>query len=93
MTAYIITPEQHAQIVDALNIGIAKHYDLAQDVRIGDVIEMLKSMKPVEHIAELMWDEEKQKSYMQYTMPIGLLLEGSKLYAEISGRSSDGLPC
>ena len=96
MTAYILSPEVHAQIVDALNIGIAKHYDLAQDVRIGDALAMLKAMKPVEHIAELMWDEEKQKSYMQYTMPIGLLLEGSKLYAEVSGgagTASAGLPC
>ena len=70
---HLLTPEEYAQIADALDNGLP-------EVR-QSALAMLKAMKPVEHIAELMWDEEKQKSYMQYTMPIGLLLEGSKLYA------------
>ena len=83
MTAYIITPEQHAQIVDALDVAFQFDGDVfgIHHNDATDTLAMLKAMKPVEHIAELMWDEEKQKSYMQYTMPIGLLLEGSKLYA------------
>ena len=94
MTAYITTPEQHAQIVDALETARTTAMDNVMAARIpecGDFaaiaqnldwsVATLKAMKPVEHIAELMWDEEKQKSYMQCMMPIGLLLEGSKLYA------------
>ena len=81
MTAYITTPEQHAQIVDALTQWTTPNWAGSGVDQCNAALSMLKAMKPVEHTAELMWDEEKQKSYMQYTMPIGLLLEGSKLYA------------
>ena len=85
MTAYITTPEQHAQITEHYERLYAEidlsEWDGKAAQLLRDTLAMLKAMKPVEHIAELMWDEEKQKSYMQYTMPIGLLLEGSKLYA------------
>lgn len=50
---YLLTPEEHAQAVNALNIGIAKHYDLAEDGRIGNALAMLKAMKPVEPCAKL----------------------------------------
>ena len=43
---YLLTTEEHAQVVDALNIGIAKHYDLAEDLRVGDALAILKAMKP-----------------------------------------------
>ena len=43
MTAYITTPEQHAQIVDALSI---------RDVRLHEsALAMLKAMQPVEPVA------------------------------------------
>ena len=45
---YLLTEQEHAQIVDALNIGIARHYDLAENLRIGDALATLKAMKPVE---------------------------------------------
>lgn len=53
MKMYLLTEQEHAQIVYALNIGIAKHYDLAEDVRIGDVIAMIKVKKPVEPVGYL----------------------------------------
>ena len=81
MTAYIITPEEHAMLVDALTQWTTPNWAGSGVDQCNAALSMLKAMKPVEHIAELMWDEEKQKSYMQCMMPIGLLLEGSKLYA------------
>ena len=62
---YMMTEAQHAQIVDALNIGIAKHYDLAEDVLVGDALAMLKDMQPVEPVAQPLTDEQVETAYRE----------------------------
>ena len=48
-TNYVLTQKEHTRIINALNTCISKHYDLAEDTRIGNVIALLKKMKPNEH--------------------------------------------
>ena len=51
MTAYITTPEQHAQIVDALERNVQHKYplELRKAVDTGQAaLAMLKAVKPVE---------------------------------------------
>ena len=46
MTAYILTPEQHAQIVDALELPSLKTVSML--IKRDAALAMLKAMKPVE---------------------------------------------
>lgn len=77
MKMYLLTPEEHAQIVDALNIGIAKHYDLAEDVRIGDVLAMLKEMNPVEPTACKVDTQSGEQPAIGLQIAIRLVLEAT----------------
>ena len=67
MTAYVLTPALHAQLVDALN---SSDYDQQMVVR-----DMLKAMKPVEPAAYMNPDEsysivtvhQKETNEFQYS--------------------------
>ena len=48
---YALTPEQHAQIVDALHIDAA-------EARLDEALAMLKGLKPLEPSAWLACDEQ-----------------------------------
>lgn len=59
MTAYLLTPEQHAQIVDALQDGI-KWLNICDKPRecmpLHKASAMLKAMKPSTPVAYLVYD-------------------------------------
>ena len=51
MTAYIITPEQHAQIVDALSCRSSLPKNSVAQIALDIASETLKAMKPSEPVA------------------------------------------
>ena len=67
MTMYLLTPEEHAQIADALNLPSLKTTSML--IQRDEALAMLKAMSPVEPCAwqrkddDLITAEEKRPDY------------------------------
>lgn len=74
MTAYIITPEQHAQIVDALTQWTTPNWAGSGVDQCNAALSMLKSMKPVEPTFYMSKHQSKPRFYREgETLPTNVI--------------------